>query len=224
MIQVKRTAKPKVLEDNAKKWTTDYLAAKKEYEADKTNSDKLRKFKTTEGKYNQNEVKLALRAMFHEKCAYCESYTTHVSYSEIEHFKPKSKYPELCFEWNNMNFSCEICNGKAHKGDKFPLENENGPIINPVEENPDNHFKFIYNKEWDQAIVIPIGTRAETTVDIFKLNDRQTLLEKRTKRVKEILIIKIIADRGDQEAKNLLASLSPKDEYFAFIKSIILTT
>ena len=46
----------------------------------------------------------------------------------------------------------------------------------------------------------------------------------RNKRVKEILIIKIIADRGDQEAKNLLASLSPKDEYFAFIKSIILTT
>jgi uncharacterized protein (TIGR02646 family) len=224
VIQVNRNAKPKVLEDNAKKWTTNYLAAKKEYEADKTNSAKKNNFKKAESKYNHEDVKLALRNMFFEKCAYCESNTTHVSYGEIEHFKPKSKYPELCFEWRNMNFSCEICNGKAHKGDKFPLENENGPIIDPVEENPDNHFKFIYDKEWDQAIVIPIGARAETTVSMFKLNDRKPLYEKRTKRVKEILIIKTIADKGNQEAKNLLESLSPKDEYYAFIKSIIQST
>ena len=224
MIQVKRTAKPKVLEDNAKKWTTDYLAAKKEYEADKTNSDKLRKFKTTEGKYNQNEVKLALRAMFHEKCAYCESYTTHVSYGEIEHFKPKSKYPELCFEWKNMNFSCEICNGKAHKGDKFPLENENGPIINPVEENPDSFFKFIFDKNTDQALVIPLNERGRTTLNMFKLNDRETLLSERTKIAKYLIYIKSMADNGDLEAKDILASISQKDAYYAFIKTIILTT
>ncbi len=90
MIQVKRTAKPKVLEDNAKKWTTDYLAAKKEYEADKANIAKKNNFKKAESKYNQLAVKSALQSMFYNKCAYCE---TKVEYSEIEHFAPKDKYP-----------------------------------------------------------------------------------------------------------------------------------
>lgn len=221
MIQVKRTAKPKVLEDNAKKWTTDYLAAKKEYEADKTNSAKKNNFKKAESKYNHESVKLALRNMFSEKCAYCESKITHIAYGEIEHFKPKSKYPELCFEWKNMNFSCEICNGKAHKGDKFPLENENGPIINPVDENPDIHFKFYYDSGVDRALLIPLTDRARTTLSVFKLNERMALIDLRTKEIRLVSKLKAIADSGNKDAQNLLNSFSNKNEYYAFIKAII---
>ncbi len=224
MIQVSRIARPKVLTDNATKWTMEYLVAKNEYEADKTNTAKKNNFKKAESKYNHEDVKLALRKMFSEKCAYCESDTTHVSYGEIEHFKPKSKYPELCFEWKNMNFSCEICNGKSHKGDKFPLEQENGPIINPVDENPDEHFKFYYDSVMDSALLIPLTDRAKTTLSLFKLNDRMVLTNHRTKEIRLVSKLKAIADNGNEDVQNLLKSFSYKNEYYAFIKAIIQAT
>jgi uncharacterized protein (TIGR02646 family) len=220
VIQVRRTAKPKVLIDNATKWTSDYLVAKKEYELDKSDTKK-KKFKTSESKCNQPEIKGSLKLMFSDKCAYCESKITHIAYGEIEHYKPKSKYPNLCFEWDNMVFSCTICNGTTHKGDKFPLVNEGGPIINLVDENPDHFFKFDYDKQTSQALIIPLNERAKTTLNIFKFNDRQELIERRSKRTKEIITIKIIADSGNNEAKKLLNGLSEKDEYYAFIKAIL---
>ncbi len=51
-------------------------------------------------RYRHKQVKDALVTMFHGKCAYCESKITVVTYRSIEHFHPKSIYPELTFEWN----------------------------------------------------------------------------------------------------------------------------
>ncbi len=67
--------------------------------------------------------------MFANKCAYCESYLMHVSYGHIEHFKPKAKYPQYCFSWDNLLLGCEVCNGKRYKGIKFPLKKKMGHLL-----------------------------------------------------------------------------------------------
>ena len=47
-----------------------------------------------------------------------------VAYEHIEHLKPKSKYPELAFQWENLHLACQRCN--VEKGDRF---DEDNPIL-----------------------------------------------------------------------------------------------
>lgn len=158
--------------------------------------------------------------MFHKKCAFCESAITHVSYGEIEHFKPKSSYPELCFNWENFLLSCSICNNVSNKGNKFPLQDEGGPLINPTQENPDDFFNFDYDGTLNKFIVIPKHPRSVTMLNIIKLN-REDLLEHRTQVL--VKIIKIIEDilESDPTRLNTFKQIfSVEDEYFAFIQTI----
>lgn len=72
--------------------------------------------------YKSDDVKEALRDMFHEKCAFCESSIPKVSDSHIEHFRPKGMittfhaknitpgYYWLASEWSNLLLACARCN------------------------------------------------------------------------------------------------------------------
>ena len=54
---------------------------------------------TERRRYNHAEIKSALIAETHGKCAYCESKIRHVSYGDIEHVMPKVNDPTRWFEW-----------------------------------------------------------------------------------------------------------------------------
>jgi uncharacterized protein (TIGR02646 family) len=219
MIFVERNNKPQILIDYADTWTKEYLEARNDYEGNKTPEQK-KLVEKAEKKYNHNQVKDSLKIMFQKKCAFCESLITHVDYGQIEHFKPKSSYPGLCFDWNNFLLCCSICNGKSNKGDKFPLADEGGPFVNPTEENPDDFFGFEYDSLLKKFIVFPKHERAKTMLGIININ-REDLLEHRTEYLSKIVdtISQII--EKDQEKLDLFCSyFSEKDEYYAFIKNI----
>lgn len=221
MIQLTRTKKPAVLDQNAQNWTIEYLEAKEIYYISKTPENK-KTVQNKEKRYNHNEVKTSLKKMFKKKCAFCESRITHVDYGQIEHFKPKSKYPDLCFEWTNFLLSCSICNGKSNKGDKFPLENENGPFINPVDENPVDFFKFEYDAITKSFLIFPKNDRAKTTIKELGLN-RDDLVENRTLELSKIInMLDLVLDKNqDGILEKFIHLFSEKDQYYAFIKAII---
>lgn len=58
-----------------------------------------------------------------QTCAYCESPTTIVSYGDVEHYRPKSKYWWLAYCYDNYLASCTLCNQKYKKA-KFQIEGE----------------------------------------------------------------------------------------------------
>lgn len=69
--------------------------------------------------YKAPEVCKALDAIFHEKCAYCESRYSAVAARDIEHFRPKGGIKEapdhpgywwLAMVWSNLLPSCSACN------------------------------------------------------------------------------------------------------------------
>ena len=220
MIKITRTEKPNVLVQNAESWTVEYLEAKAIYENERTLENK-RKLRAIEKRYNQDEVKSSLKVMFNKKCALCESHITHVDYGQIEHFKPKSKYPEFCFDWDNFLLACTICNGKSNKGDKFPLEDNDGPFVNPVEEIPDDFLKFEYDEITKQFFVFPKNKRAFVTIKELGLN-RDELLEYRTKELSKITYIleKVIDTNQVDILENFINEFSEKDQYYAFIKAV----
>lgn len=69
--------------------------------------------------YKEGDVKLALEALFHGKCAYCETRYNVSAPVDIEHFRPKGAVAEdpahggywwIAMAWENLLPSCIDCN------------------------------------------------------------------------------------------------------------------
>jgi uncharacterized protein (TIGR02646 family) len=133
-----------------------------------------------------------------EVCNYCENNEA----TDIEHIYPKSFFPERAFRWENYLLSCPTCNSR-YKLDKFAIfdpvkmdtllellrgsgkpAHDDGVMINPRTENPLDYFwldienrTFILNPKLS---LDSRGTkRAEYTLKLLGLNDRETLLAAR---------------------------------------------
>ena len=133
------------------------------------------------------------------RCAYCEDSVA----DEVEHIKPKDLYPEAVFVWENYLYACGPCN--APKNNKFAIfsyatdqftnvtrksrdpvaEPEAGEpvLINPRIENPLDllqldlmgTFYFLPHLSLDSRS----RQRAEYTIEVLRLNDRDYLVEAR---------------------------------------------
>lgn len=69
--------------------------------------------------YSDDGVKFALHALFHGKCAYCESYYYAQAPVDVEHYRPKGKVADapdhpgywwIAMAWDNLLPSCVDCN------------------------------------------------------------------------------------------------------------------
>jgi len=110
----------------------------------------------------------------HERCMYCVD--SHGS--DIEHFWPKTTYPDKVFLWTNMLLCCTECG--RFKGGLFPLTEAGLPLlINPTEEDPWIYLDF----DPDTGNVVArfdTKTNDETpkgkaTVDLLQLDRREAL-------------------------------------------------
>lgn len=125
-------------------------------------------FSFDSGVYGHASVKESLIAAQHGKCCFCEAKITHISYGDVEHFRPKAGYrqrPEdelgrpgyywLAYDWSNLYLSCQLCN-QRHKKNTFPLQDDHNrcrnhlgdlsleePLfIDPGALNPEDHIEF----------------------------------------------------------------------------------
>jgi uncharacterized protein (TIGR02646 family) len=156
--------------------------------------------------------------MFHNKCGFCECLR---EYPQIEHFNPKDSYPELCFDWENLISACEVCNGAAYKGTKFPLAADGTPLfINPCIDNPNDHLDFVCEQDAASehgfiAILIGKTDKGNTTKDILGLN-RINLVKERSQYIAPYYVkLAIMVRDGDQTAKDLLDKACQSHNIFA---------
>lgn len=169
------------------------------------------------GNYKHPANKAALISGSFGKCMYCESKFSHVDYGDVEHYRPKSKYPTLEFEWENLGIACVTCN-REYKSDKF---DEETPFINPYVEDPENHIvahgPLLKHKRGSE--------RGQLTIDEIGLN-RPALLEKRGDRQEAVMdAIDSCMRTSNQMLKNkaldeLLNLHDTNQEYSSIAKSI----
>ena len=126
MKNVSRAPTPPSLKANGARWRRELLQ-----ELDRCERSGDRPRRALIDRYRQSDVLEALFDMYNGCCCYCEGPVGEQSYSRIEHRRPKSKFPEETFEWNNLHLVCEICNTK--KLDKW---NPDHPILDAVEDKP----------------------------------------------------------------------------------------
>ena len=120
----------------------------------------------------------------HGFCPYCER-RIKVEKSQIEHIKPKDKYPELLNEYNNYLTGCLEYNRTcgSSKGNKWDKD-----FINPVRKNPEEYFIY----ELSTGKIIPLhregkkNEEALKTIEILNLNEVR-LCEQRKRYIVRVL-------------------------------------
>jgi uncharacterized protein (TIGR02646 family) len=143
---------------------------------------------------------LALAAVFHHKCAYCESRMLHVQRPHIEHYRPKGRaeFEKLMFAWDNWLLSCGRCNDS--KWGHFPICAGGVPcLIDPTKDDPNDHVGFAHEH------VSGITPRGTETLRMLGL-DRGPLEDERARWLHhvDLLLLLAIAPLKLAEARDLL--------------------
>ena len=123
--------------------------------------------------WNEDDVREALWEMQHHKCCYCERIRDKNRESDVEHFRPKAMvegvdghlgYWWLAYDWDNLLFSCRICN-QEYKRNHFPVQDESvrasGPagdletegylFLHPCFDDPEKHLHWYWYVQRPQS-------------------------------------------------------------------------
>jgi uncharacterized protein (TIGR02646 family) len=128
-------------------------------------SNKIALFKATKkAVWKEPYITDTLLKMSYGKCCYCEcNVTAESNYMEVEHFNDKSTYPDRVVDWNNLLPSCKKCNCSKSTHDTV-VE----PIINPCNDNPNDHM-YLYNG----VLYKGLDDLGNATIDVLHLNDQK---------------------------------------------------
>ncbi|CAN5904847.1 hypothetical protein BH23PLA1_BH23PLA1_19460 [soil metagenome] len=192
--------------------------------------------------YAAKSVKNALRKAQNGKCCFCESKFTHVSYGDVEHYRPKAGYQQkeadplgrpgyywLAYEWSNLLLCCQICNQRQKKN-HFPLRRpsrrarchrddlskEEPLLIHPAQDEPSKHIR--YRQEY--AFAVRGNKIGQTSIKLLGLN-REELVEVRRDRLaafdKLIRIRKVLARDIERRKAN---GMRPPADLIRFLTEI----
>ncbi len=102
-----------------------------------------KKFEFNSDLYAHAGIKTKLKQLQHDKCCFCESKLSHITYGDVEHFRPKAAYKQneadyyaypgyfwLAYDWDNLFLSCQKCN-QRHKKNLFPLLDPDTRMLDP---------------------------------------------------------------------------------------------
>lgn len=90
---------------------------------------------------HKDEIRTHLHTMQGKRCAYCEGDLDELG-QHIEHFRRKSMFPALIFDWCNLYCSCDQRDSCGHFKDHGAGPYNIADLIDPCLEDPDNFFVF----------------------------------------------------------------------------------
>lgn len=109
-----------------------------------------------------------LRNLTQNHCSFCDGFPLQQTGETIEHFKPKSKFPLLSYQWKNLYISCHNCQQKLDEFNDFLLKPDNRNY------KFSEYFIFNYSSgEIKENPAKPLSNqqKAKETIRIYRLND-----------------------------------------------------
>jgi len=218
MRNVKRRKKPMSLQRNGSRWKRELLA-----ELSAACCEKRKPKQSFYDRYQQDDIRKAIHKMYNGLCCYCETRVKPSGYEHIEHRKPKKKFPESTFDWENLHLACPRCNVK--KSDKWDASHE---ILDAVIDVPITQH-LTYEESADGIYRKELTLRGNTTIKHTDLNC-DDLLQARAKIYLEVMkTIRTIRKAAGSstgllpEHKNPIRMLRKKseDQYGSMIKFLL---
>ncbi len=246
MIHIARPATvPAVLSKgvaDTSRWVTDVRAHLAEHRVGS------RKVSFDETLYRDPSVKQTLIQAQYGKCAFCESSLTHVSYGDVEHFRPKGGFRQrrggalrrpgyywLAYAWENLLVSCELCN-RRFKRNWFPLERRStrvrGPkgdlskerplLVNPAVDDPAAFITFHEHRAVAGAL------KGRSSIRGYGLN--RTTIRARRRRVIDVIerLIDVLEELPANHPKIATAEAflrrmaDPAEEYSSMVRAYLI--
>lgn len=129
--------------------------------------------------YGYGRFREHVRQDFGRCCAYClmgELWAGGAENFELDHFRPKQKFPPLSQDFHNLYWSCRVCN--KNKWDHWPsqeLQDRGFGYVDFCQDEFQHHFDLTPEGFW-----VPLTSPARYTEQIIKLN-RPHLVELRVR-------------------------------------------
>ena len=147
--------------------------------------------------YGHSGIRKALEAETASKCAYCEGRISDVAYPNIEHKLPKSKYPKLVCDWENLTIACPKCN--TNKGDYDIRECR---LLDPYVDDVEEEIAF------GGPLALPRGGgRARATITRLALNRKDLLFARAETLLRLHLLLDLVERAASESEPALLQSL-----------------
>ena len=176
--------------------------------------------------YGHDDVRRALEIMQHGKCAFCESKLKHISYGDVEHFRPKAGWKQdegdpltkpgyywLAYTWDNLLLSCQLCN-QREKRNLFPVAtsfralthkddvaDEEPLFVDPSKDDPAEHIT------WRRWTPVHRSERGRVTIEELGLRRRELRL-RRMERYGTLKAFHVLASLNAETADVLDPNLS----------------
>lgn len=199
--------------------------------------------------YGHSSVKESLIVAQHGKCAFCESKVRHISYGDVEHFRPKGGYRQrdddplgrpgyywLAYDWGNLYLGCQLCN-QRYKKNLFPLLDEHNRCRNHLGElqgeqpsfidpggtaDPQDHIEFAAEQPRARE-GSALGTATILALGLM----REELRERRFDRyrmlaaLKDVTVLLAEETEGREAAQILADAAEDRAEYASMARSLM---
>ncbi len=167
-----------------------------------------KEYQPRRGLWGVKKLKRHLIELFRGKCAYCESRLLHVTWGDVEHYRPKKAVAEdpahggyywLAYDLRNLLLACPRCNGA--KMNQFPvrgrracapedIEQEKPLLLNPYHDDPRHHLRFYTGRDGELwGDVEGVSEEGRVTVRICNLR-REELISQRRK-AQELVVLRL---------------------------------
>ena len=194
--------------------------------------------------YAPPNVKKKLVEIFFNTCAFCESNISEGHHYDTEHFRPKSIYYWLAFEWSNFLLSCRKCNSDC-KDEQFPitekqaklptedfatnidaflakcsikeLEDEGRQLLHPVLDTPYEHLDFQKNGRVNPK---HNSLKGKHSINVYGLDDWEDKKGKKGKRQDLIKARKKIIQHIEGEVEHAVFWYKDGERLYEDIKKI----
>jgi len=129
-----------------------------------------------EGERVNQKLLPTLKSQVQEHCSFCDLFpVSPPSNPTIEHFRPKTLFPREAYQWENLYYCCDYCQGKGEAFDEA--------LLRPDAED----YSFERYFRWDfttgelkiNELASPADQeRAARTIQLYRLNQEHPLLRR----------------------------------------------
>lgn len=112
-----------------------------------------------------------VRQDFEQCCAYCYLHERHAGGEknfELDHFRPLKQFPKLRRVFENLHWSCHVCNGIKSKSNHWPSDEllaRGIRFVDLCEDDFDQHYQVL-----PDGTLNPLTLSASYTIDTIDLN------------------------------------------------------
>ena len=132
---------------------------------------------------------------------YCRKTDRHqdIGSFHVEHYMPKSRFPELINEYSNLFYACALCN--RHKGNYWS-DDVSKRVLNPCDHVMSSHLVF------SVEVVEERTTQGKFNIELLRLNNDESISYRKDTIDHVLFLINLVHILKDSDHENAVEGIN----------------